>query len=66
MWSVPQKGTPLMCEECAYYVYDEEEEIYYCDMDLDEDEMYRFMTATVRSCPYYQNGDEYRVVLHQM
>ena len=55
-----------MCEECAFYIFDDEEEIWYCDMDLDEDEMYRFLTATVKACPYYQNGDEYRVVRHQM
>ena len=54
------------CEFCNNYVYDDEEECYVCDMDLDEDEMYRFLTGTYEGCPYYQNGDEYLVVRHQM
>ena len=29
------------CETCRNYVYDEDYEYYVCDMDLDEDEMYR-------------------------
>ncbi|MGN0483938.1 MAG: DUF6472 family protein [Lachnospiraceae bacterium] len=54
------------CETCVNYVYDEELEYYFCDMDLDEDEMYRFLTGTCQSCPYYQLDDEYQVVRHQM
>ena len=29
------------CEQCSNYVYDEDYEYYVCEMDLDEDEMYR-------------------------
>ena len=54
------------CDSCRNYVYDEECEYYFCDMDLDEDEMYRFLTGTCQACPYYQLDDEYRVVRHQM
>lgn len=54
------------CEFCANYVYDEEDEIYYCDVNLDEDEMFRFLSGNFRECPYYQSGDEYKVVRHQM
>ena len=25
---------------CEYYIYDDEYDSYYCDMELDEDEMY--------------------------
>ena len=32
------------CEMCEYYLYDEEYDYYYCDMELDEDEMYDFVT----------------------
>ena len=28
------------CEMCEYYIYDDEYDSYYCDMELDEDEMY--------------------------
>ena len=34
------------CEDCMNYVYDEEYEAYVCDMDLDEDDMARFLAAS--------------------
>ena len=54
------------CEFCSNYVYDEDEDYYFCDIDLDEDEMYRFLTGTSRECPYFQSDDEYKIVRHQM
>lgn len=54
------------CESCVYYEYEEDYECYVCQMDLDEDEMYRFLTNTYQDCPYYKYGDEYSVVRHQM
>lgn len=54
------------CDCCTYYTYDEDYECYVCDVDLDEDEMYRFMTGTTRGCPYFRLDDEYKVVRHQM
>ncbi len=47
------------CDYCANYVYDEESESYYCDVNLDEDEYYRFISTEYKECPYYRNGDEY-------
>lgn len=54
------------CETCAYYTYDDEDECYYCEADMDEDDMVRLLEGHYRSCPYYRNGDEYAVVRHQM
>ena len=54
------------CDYCANYVYDDETDTYYCDVNLDEDEYYRFLTGNMKECPYYRNGDESRVVRHQM
>ena len=54
------------CDYCANYVYDEESESYYCDVNLDEDEMYRFLSGTQQECPYFRLDDEYEVVRHQM
>lgn len=54
------------CEYCNNYTYDEETESYYCDIDLDEDEYYRLMYSNYKECPYYQSGDEYKIVRHQM
>ena len=49
-----------------YYDYDEDYECYTCEVDLDEDEMVRFMEDRFYSCPYYRAGDEYAVVKKQM
>lgn len=54
-----------ICEMCNNYIYDDEEECYVCDMDLDEDDMYRFLTCSTRECPYYTSNNEYEVVRHQ-
>lgn len=53
------------CEECSNYVYDDENECYCCDINLDEDEMYRFMSGTFYNCPYYDRYDEYKIVRKQ-
>lgn len=54
------------CECCGNYFYDEEYNCYVCDMNLDEDEMARFMTGSFDHCPYFQYNDEYRIVRRQM
>ena len=54
------------CEQCNNCVYDEDYECYTCEMDLDEDEMARFLADEYRDCPYYVPGDEYLVVRKQM
>ena len=53
------------CDTCANYAYDEEYEEYYCDVNLDEDDMSRYMSRSFQ-CPYYRSGDEYRVVRKQI
>ena len=54
------------CEYCVNYSYDDDYDCYTCEMNLDEDEMYRFVTGTNHDCPYFRMGDEYRVVRKQM
>lgn len=56
----------LGCETCAYYGYDEDDECYYCEAYMDEDDMVRLIERNYRSCPYYRNADEYAIVRHQM
>ena len=58
-------GMANMCEECVHYDYDEEMEAYYCTMDLDEDEMERFLRSTNSACPFYRRGDDYRTARRQ-
>ena len=54
------------CETCVYYEYDEEYGCYTCMMNLDEDEMYRFIKNSFDNCPYYKYGDEYTIVRKQI
>jgi len=54
-----------ICEECVHYDYDEEIEAYYCTMDLDEDEMERFLRSANSACPFYRRGDDYRTARKQ-
>jgi len=53
------------CDSCNNLVYDEDYECYVCEMDLDEDDMVRFLQGNTRECPYYQSNNEYEVVKHQ-
>ena len=54
------------CDVCMNFIYDEEYECYICDMDLDQDEMGRFLTNTFDNCPYFRLGDKYKIVRKQM
>lgn len=54
------------CDSCMNFEYDDEYECYTCIMELDEDEMSRFLSGNYKECPYYQLSDEYRIVRHQM
>ena len=44
----------MECESCWYYDDDEEFDEYYCMMDLDEPEVYRFFASRQSRCPYYR------------
>ena len=48
-----------------FYEYDEEYEEMVCIMNLDEDEMARFVMSGSKSCPYFRFGDEYTIVRKQ-
>ena len=42
-----------------YFGYDEEFEEYFCEVNLDEDEMEKFLTDSFQGgCPYYRLEDE--------
>lgn len=47
------------CDECAFYVYNDDFECYQCEINMDEDEMYRFMSASDYTCPYFRAEDDY-------
>ena len=54
------------CETCVYYEYDEEDEEYYCSVNMDEDDYARLLGGGRKECRYYRNDDEYAVVKHQI
>ena len=54
-----------ICESCAHYDYNEEYECYECLVNLDEDELYRFMQDGAFECPYFNPFDEYKIVRKQ-
>jgi len=53
------------CENCTYFIYDEDYEEYICYVDMDEDEMMRFMQSPSHECPYFRLYDEYGTVRKQ-
>ena len=60
-----QKNKTTNCEDCMYFDYDEMLDEDICTLDLDEDEMIRFMEHPYSSCPYYKFYDEYKTVQNQ-
>lgn len=54
------------CDYCIHYVFDEEYNCYGCQVDLDEDDMMRFMSRSFENCPYFRLNDEYKTVRKQM
>lgn len=49
------------CEMCAYYDADEDS----CTINLDEDDMVKFMTQPYAQCMYFSMYDEYKIVRKQ-
>lgn len=60
-----KKGKQTNCENCMYFDYDEMLDEDICTLDLDEDEMIRFMEHPYSECPYYKFYDEYKTVQKQ-
>ena len=59
------KQTVTRCEDCMYFDYDEEYESEVCKMDLDEDEMEKYMISNRAVCPFFRFYDEYKSVQKQ-
>lgn len=57
--------TASNCDTCIYYIYDEDYDCYCCEVNLDEDEMARFLSGDCYRCPYYRLDDEYAIVKKQ-
>ena len=61
-----KKQIQTSCDMCAYFTYDDEYEEYVCDVNMDEDDMARLYSDKYFNCPFYKNGDEYKVVRKQI
>lgn len=47
------------CEQCSYYVYNKFLECYECTVNMDEDDLYRYLSSSDYNCPYYRPEDDY-------
>ena len=65
IWDKEDAMADCLCDTCWYYDYDEEYEEYYCMMDMDEDEVYRYLVAKQSRCPFYRQGDDYTLARKQ-
>lgn len=59
-------GCNMQCDYCVYNVHDELEGYSECQVNIDEDELVRFMSGSYKDCPYFRMDDEYKVVRKQM
>lgn len=53
------------CEYCSNYVYNEDFGYYECMVNLDEDEMFNFLSNNCSHCPYFSMQDEYKIARKQ-
>lgn len=53
------KKLPPSCDSCIHHVYNEEYLAYFCEQEIDEDELVRFAFSPHARCPFYQFADEY-------
>lgn len=53
------------CDTCVFYDLIDDDGTYGCTMDLDEDEMERFLRSDFRACPFYRRGDDYSTARRQ-
>jgi hypothetical protein len=51
-----------MSDPCEYCLNNQQDEY---GSALDEDEMARYLSHTTLSCPYFEPGDEYKIVRKQ-
>lgn len=60
------KKHAVRCEDCEFYRYDEELDLYSCEQNLDEDEVEHMSYGGSRECPYFRFFDEYKSAQRQI
>ena len=64
-WNKGEIHMQSSCEYCVNFYWDEECGGYVCGVNLDEDELMHFLQSSTRHCPWFQMGDEYKIVQKQ-
>ncbi len=54
------------CDHCSNFIYNVDYQCYECEVNLDEDELAKFMSAAFDNCPYFRINDEYKTVRKQI
>lgn len=54
------------CDFCINYTFDDDYNCYECAVNLDEDEMQKFLEYSFDNCPYFKFKDEYKTVRKQI
>ena len=57
--------TVALCDNCAYFAFEDVYDIYFCDVQLVGHDLARFMTGNTDNCHYFQLYDEYKIVEKQ-
>ncbi|MDD3173852.1 MAG: DUF6472 family protein [Herbinix sp.] len=54
------------CDSCINYIFDEVYDCYECQINLDEDDMGKFLSYAEFACPHFQFDNEYKIVNKQI
>lgn len=60
------KKCTVRCEDCEFYQYDPELDIYSCQQNLDQDEAERMSYGGSSECPFFRFYDEYQSTRRQI
>lgn len=66
MDEMKMRKTAGTCDSCVFYDYDEDYDDYSCRVNLDQDELTRFLAWRTATCPFYRFHDEYKSVHRQI
>ena len=61
-----QKKRPARCEDCEFYQYDPELDLYSCGQNLDQDELARMSYGGVSECPFFRFYDDFQSTRRQI
>ncbi len=54
------------CEDCEFFDYDEDYDMYSCHMNMDQDDLARYTATGQKGCPYFRYYNEYKSTQNQI